>query len=73
MVSYHFVQCCFATTVELLRRKKNYSGALCGLGYDRALKRGLFVEDDIELAFDVKFDSTEIDDVTFFFFSIFFR
>lgn len=67
----------FAPTVELRadKKNKNYSGALCGLGYDRQLKRALFVENDIELVFDVKFDSIDIDDVNFylfFFFKLFF-
>ncbi len=56
----------FAPTVELRineHTKKDYSGALCGLGYDKTIKRALFVEHDIENVFDAKFDHEDIDDV----------
>lgn len=58
----------FSPAVELRvnhLNKKSYSGALCGLGYDKKRTRALYVENDIEDVFDVEFDSNDIDQVNF--------
>ena len=43
--------------------KKRYSGALCGLGYDRKIRKALFAENDIEDVFEVVLDHLDIREV----------
>ncbi len=59
----------FSPTVELRIDEKNkkYCGALCGLGYDRVIKRALYAEDDIEDVFEIKIDHQDLREVVLFF------
>lgn len=40
--------------VRLSPDKKSFTGALCGLGYDKNTKQPLYNDDDIECTFDIK-------------------
>ena len=55
----------FSPMVELRvdEENKRYCGALCGLGYDRKIKKALYAEDDIEDVFDVKLDHQDLREV----------
>lgn len=56
----------FSPQVELRasRRDKIYTGALCGLGFDREKNRPLFMENDIEDKFEVEFTDRDIERVS---------
>ncbi|XP_054653548.1 ATP-dependent RNA helicase TDRD9 [Dunckerocampus dactyliophorus] len=43
--------------------KTSYTGALCGLGWNSQTQEGILPENDIEMAFDVKFDVEDITEV----------
>ncbi|KAM9842947.1 ATP-dependent RNA helicase TDRD9 [Aulostomus maculatus] len=53
----------FTPIMELRTNEERtcYTGALCGLGWKNQSQEGILPEQDIELAFDVKFD---VDDIT---------
>uniref|UniRef100_A0A3P9PL23 RNA helicase n=1 Tax=Poecilia reticulata TaxID=8081 RepID=A0A3P9PL23_POERE len=53
----------FTPAMEL-RFRSYYTGALCGLGFNSLTKEPILPENDIELAFDVKFDVMDIIEVT---------
>jgi ATP-dependent RNA helicase TDRD9 len=55
----------FSPQVELriCKKLKCYTGALCGLGFDREANKPLYIENDIEDQFQVKFESHEIKEV----------
>lgn len=59
--------CCllFAPTVEIRVNEdaSRYIGALCGLGYDMETKRPIYIDNDIECAFDVNIDIADITSV----------
>ena len=41
-----------------------YTGALCGLGYDRKLQKPIFTDHDIEHKFDFKTNNHDIKQVS---------
>lgn len=43
--------------------RTRYTGALCGLGWNKQTQESILPEHDIELAFDVKFDVEDITEV----------
>ncbi|XP_041810147.1 ATP-dependent RNA helicase TDRD9 [Chelmon rostratus] len=43
--------------------RNSYTGALCGLGWNRQSQEGILPEHDIELIFDVKFDVEDITEI----------
>ena len=55
----------FSPSVELRvdRVDKKYTGALCGLGYDKDKQRPIHLENDIEDTFEVEFDSKDLKQV----------
>ncbi|XP_070836021.1 ATP-dependent RNA helicase TDRD9 [Chaetodon trifascialis] len=55
----------FTPIMELRTDKERtcYTGALCGLGWNRQTQEGILPERDIELAFDVKFDVEDITEI----------
>jgi hypothetical protein len=59
--------CCllFAPTAEVRvsRDGARYVGVLCGLGYDKEMRRPIYVDDDIECAFDVNIDYADMNSV----------
>ena len=59
----------FSPQVELRYSKKTrgYTGALCGLGFDRIEKKPMYVENDIEDIFDTVITNNDIKDVSEFF------
>ncbi|XP_077537769.1 ATP-dependent RNA helicase TDRD9-like [Haemaphysalis longicornis] len=52
----------FAPYVELRTNpdRTEYTGALCGLGFESGSNLGLYPDHDMEVAFDVAFDDTDI-------------
>lgn len=52
----------FAPYVELRTNpdRTEYTGALCGLGFEEGSNLGLYPDHDIEVAFDVAFDDSDI-------------
>lgn len=52
----------FAPTVELRadKKSKTYTGALCGLGFDKKTKKPLYTENDIEDVFEIKFEDRDL-------------
>ncbi|CAJ1073593.1 ATP-dependent RNA helicase TDRD9 isoform X2 [Xyrichtys novacula] len=52
----------FTPIMELCTNEEGtcYIGALCGLGWNSQTQKGILPENDIELAFDVKFDAEDI-------------
>jgi len=57
-ISYLFIIMCFRTD----KQRTKYTGALCGLGWDAQSPDGEAVlpENDMEIAFDIKFDEEDI-------------
>jgi ATP-dependent RNA helicase TDRD9 len=49
--------------VRLSPDSKSFTGALCGLGFDRVTKRPLYTDNDIECVFDVNIDCNEFAEI----------
>ena len=45
-------------------KAKKYTGALCGLGFDKEAKRPIYLENDIEDVFEVDFNSADLKKVS---------
>ena len=44
--------------------KRQYTGALCGLGYDPATGESLYLDHDMELVFDTLITQDDLDSVS---------
>jgi ATP-dependent RNA helicase TDRD9 len=42
------------------KKKKVYTGALCGLGFDKKRNSPLYTENDVEDVFEVNFDEKDL-------------